>query len=212
MTQYSTRILPFFALALLVAAPAIAGPLSTDPGAYNDGSTIWHGSTPFSSGTLVGKIDWAVYAPGSAPAGLAGYLPTLGEYVYTYQAFETGAASLSSVSIDLVSPADNIGTFTATGVGGQVASSANLIPLDSATWRFAGILTGGSSVGMAFSSPNVPMNDVGTLLDHGQVAVAIPVPSPTPPNIPEPGTLVLAGCGLATLSLQWLRRRIRRGV
>jgi hypothetical protein len=214
MIQNQTRFFAVFALALSVV-PAIAGPLSTDPNAYNDGSTIWHGSTPFSNGTLVGYVDWAVYDPAHAPAGLvglAGYLPTPGEMLYTYQVFETGAAALSTLSVDLVNPADNIGTFTATGVTGQVASSANLIAFDSATWRFAGIGAGVSSVGLAFSSPNVPMNDTGTTLDHGQVSAALPLPSPSPVPIPEPGTLVLAGCGLATLSLHWLRRRIRRGV
>jgi hypothetical protein len=195
-----------FACALaLCSAPALAGPLSTDPNAYFDGVNTWHGSTSFSSGTLAGYIDWAVYGPADAPAGLGGYARTSGELIYAYQAFVTGSASLSSVSVDLQNVADNIGTFTATGIGGQAASSANLIALDSATWRFPGVLTGGSTIGLAFSSPNVPMSDLGTTLDHGQVAVVIPLPSPSPIRIPEPSTLMLASCGLCVFAFRWLR-------
>jgi hypothetical protein len=211
MSRAITRVLA--CTLALSAASALAGPLATDPNAYNDGvHAQWHGSTPFSTGTLVGYIDWAVYDPAHAPAGLAGYARTPGELIYTYQATETGAAALSSISVDLQNVADNIGTFTATGVAGQAASSENLaiFPVfDSATWSFAGVLTGGSTIGMVFSSPNVPMDDLATELDHGQVGVAIPVPSPSKVPIPEPGTLTLAACGLMVLAFQWLRRRGR---
>jgi hypothetical protein len=207
MIRSASRLLAC-ALAL-IAAPALAGPLATDPNAYFDGTNTWHGSTGFTSGTLVGYIDWAVYDPTNAPAGLAGYARTPGELIYAYQATETGAAALSSVSVDLQNAADNIGTFTATGVAGQVASLENLMAFDSATWSFAGVLTGGSTIGLAFSSPNVPMKDVATTLDHGQVGFVIPVPSPSSLHIPEPGTLTLAACGLIVLAFQWLRRRAR---
>jgi hypothetical protein len=196
----------------LCAAAASAGPLATDPNAYFDGAVTWHGSTGFTAGSLVGYIDWAVYDPANAPAGLAGYARTPGELIYAYQATETGAAALSSVSVDLQNVADNIGTFTATGVAGQAASLTtppNLIPITSATWSFAGVLTGHSTIGLVFSSPNVPMNDLASTLDHGQNGFAIPVPSPSSLHIPEPGTLTLAACGLIVLAFQWLRRRAR---
>jgi hypothetical protein len=201
-----TCLLSLCVLAIF-AGPTLGGPLSTDPNAYFDGVTTWHGSTPFSVGTLVGYIDWAVYDPASAPAGMAGYARTPGELIYAYQAYETGSAALSSVAVDLQNPADNIGTFTATGVSGQAASSKTLLAFDSATWRFPGVLTGGSTIGMVFSSPNVPMNDLATTLDHGQVAVVIPVPSPSPRTIPEPATVTLALCGLVALAVYWLKGR-----
>jgi hypothetical protein len=197
-------------LVALCASQSFAGPLSTDPNAYFDGSTTWHGSTPFSHGTLTGFIDWAVYDPAHAPAGLAGYARTPGELIYAYQAYDTGASALSSVSVDLQNFADNIGTFTATGIGGQAALTANLVPLDSATWTFTGVLTGNSTVGMVFSSPMVPMNDVATTLDHGQVVVVDPIPSPSSIRIPEPSTLVLALFGLAGFAFRLLQRRGQR--
>ncbi len=200
----------FFAL-FLCAAPALAGPLATDGTSYQG---VWHGTTGYvgvpASGGLAGTIDWAVYAPGVFPAGftpVGGYVPSPGEYLYAYQGIETGPASLTSVSVVLDNFAHNIGNFTATGISGQASASSLLLAFDSATWSFAGVLTGASTDGLAFFSPNVPEMTEATTIDHGTTGLALPVPSPSSSNIPEPSSLVLAVCGLVGLSYGWLRRR-----
>src|SRR5437763_528795 len=103
MSRYTTRLLTL-ALVLCITSSSFAGPLATDPNAYNDGLIFWHGSTnyqgldTFNQPTgLSGHVDWAVYPAGVVPAGLTGiggYTPTPGEFLYTYQAYETGPADL----------------------------------------------------------------------------------------------------------------------
>jgi len=206
-----SRVLSFFFALFLCAAPALAGPLATDGTSYQG---VWHGSTSYvgnpPSGGLAGYIDWAVYAPGVFPAGfagVAGYVPTPGEYMYAYQGYETGAASLTSVSVVLDNAADNIGNFTATGITGQASASSLLLAFDSATWSFSGVLTGASTDGLVFFSPNAPMMTEATTIDHGTVGLALPVPSPSSSNIPEPSSLALAVCGVIGLAGAWFRRR-----
>jgi hypothetical protein len=192
----------------LIAAPALAGPLATDGTAYGG----WHGTSPFNSGGgLTGTIDWAVYGPGNAPAGLAGYVPTSGELIYTYQIYVTGTDDLSGLAVHVENPADNIGTFTATGVSGQVPYFYEItgIPGD-ASWSFTGIFgPTGTSTGLVFSSPNVPMWDTGLVVDGGESA-QMAVPSTSPVHIPEPGTLTLILCGAVAMGLGWLRRSARK--
>ena len=218
------RTLSFLsAMILLCAAPALAGPLSSDPTAYIDGTSFqWTGTTTFSNTSgLAGNLDWVVYAPGTFPAGFGGYTPTPGEFVYAYQVVEHGSISLSQVAVKLLNPADNIGSFSGNLVIGNPSTNVNgdsnidsfispLTPTGSANWLFNGILPGSTSVGLAFSSPNLPMFTRGTTIDHGTVAAVIPVPSPDSHPIPEPGTLTLAVCGLAAFGLHWLRNRGRR--
>jgi hypothetical protein len=209
MIQLKTPLL--LLIVLLYAAPGMAGPLATDATSYQ---TSWHGSTSYVgspvSGGLAGYIDWAVYAPGVFPAGyagVAGFVPSPGEYLYAYQAYETGPAALTSVAVVLENTADNIGDFTAAGIAGQSSVGTLLLPFDSATWSFNGVAQGGSSDGLAFFSPNVPKMTQATTIDGGAVGLAIPIPSPSSSNAPEPSTLTLALCGLLGFAIQWLRRR-----
>jgi hypothetical protein len=185
----------------------MAGPLSTDTTSYQ---TVWHGSTTYvgspASGGLAGHIDWAVYAPGVFPAGYAGYVPSPPEYLYAYQGFETGPAALTSVSVVLDNFADHIGDFTATGISGQASISSLLLPFDSSNWSFNGVPQSGSTEGLVFFSPNTPEMTEATTIDHGTVGLALPVPSPSSTNIPEPSTLVLAMCGLVGFAILRLRR------
>ena len=213
----------------LCASTALAGSLATDNSALLG---FWYGSTTF-QGYLAdgvtptgqtGTIDYAVYTaaqfkvvdfPGS------GYMPT-STYVYAYQAFETGPAALSSVSISLVSPypAQDIGTFTGSDaaiesdmglVGGQSPSSEVLIPGLFADWSFGAfpVAQGGSTVGLVFSSPHAPIWSTGSMID-GSVALADPLPIPGPSPYaypyPEPSSLMLGALGLAGL-LPWGWRR-----
>jgi hypothetical protein len=195
----------------LIAAPAMAGPLATDGTAYFDGTFHWHGTSAFNSGGgLSGTVDWAVYGPGTAPAGFAGYPTSATEVLYTYQIYVTGTDDVSGLSVHVQNPAHDPGTFTATGISGDVPydSSLTVAPGD-ATWSFFGILAPNSSTGLVFTSPNVPMFDNGTLVDGGQSAL-IAVPSTSPLHIPEPGTLTLLVCGAAAVGFQQLRRSVRR--
>jgi len=189
------------------ATHALAGPLA------NDTTSIagFHGSVGFSNiHGLAGVIDYAVWAPGTwATTGFSGFTAT--DYVYTYQAYVTGPADLSQVSVTLTGPVDNnIGDFTGdNGFGpvvGDMSIAAYIDPFDSANWLLDFIGTGASTDGLAFSSPNGPIWAQARVVDDGTVAFAIPVPSPNPDNVPEPGTLILASCGFAVLAVQWLRR------
>jgi hypothetical protein len=207
------------ALLAITVHPARAGILATDPAAYTDLTpTVWHGTTSFANVSLVGYVDWAVYAPGHFPGGFGGYVPTPGEGTYAYQVFVTGAAPLSSfkLAIQVPAPADNIGAFSGGGVVGDAPTSESFSGLpDTANWNFAGILAGNSSEGLAFSSPVAPRDFFGSVIDTGQFTFVLPLPSPAVvggkpggPFIPEPSTLVLAGCGFAVLATgRFLQRR-----
>jgi MYXO-CTERM domain-containing protein len=215
MTLFKSRLLACaFALC---ATPALAGTLAGDGSSYLG---TWHGTTGFqghnldlTNSQLTGTLDYAVYAPGTFPAGFLGYTPTLHEFVYAYQGFETGAAPLSSVSINLVNPADNIGTFSGGGVSGDPSIASTLFYFDNANWLFNGVPAGGSTTGLVFSSPNVPMMSTGSTIDDGTVGLVFPVPSPDGqsggPNTPEPATLTLALIGMAAFALHRVRRRKR---
>ena len=116
-------------LVTLLSGTARAGVLNGHANAYNDGvNPTWTGSTAFSSGTLTGFVDYAVFAPGDFPFGGGGYTPTAGELVYAYQVFVTGAASVSSFSVALENPtANNIGSFN--NIGTDNPTTAFIIPI-----------------------------------------------------------------------------------
>lgn len=216
MSRVSTASLLIACALAFHAATAHAGTLANGVGVYQG---TWFGTTPFQGvdpdngnapTDLIGYVEWAVYAPGTFPGTFLGYSAPATDFVYAYQAFVTGAAPLSSVSIDLLNPAGNIGTFTGNGVSGDPSSFSFLIPFNTANWLFDGVPQGGSTVGLAFSSPYIPMLLSGTIIDHGSAASVIPVPSPDSELIPEPSSVVLAAFGLAALGMQILRRRGHR--
>ena len=197
-----SRKISLIVLALfLMATPALAGPLAGHANAI-PGFT---GSTPFAFGTLTGYVDYAVFLPGDYP-GYANYTPTPGELAYTYQVYVTGTAPVTvfTVDIDPSSPVDNIGYFF-DGDGTQIPFDYFFVS-GGAEWDFDGIVQGDASVGLAFSSPNLPVDYTGNVVDTGQSAFVIPLPSPGPVPIPEPSTLVLGSVAVG-LGLLLARRR-----
>ncbi len=216
----------------LCASTALAGTLATDDssilGAWN-GSTAFQGYLPdgVTPTGQTGTVDYAVYVAAQFNANFpgSGYTPTA-TFVYTYQAFETGPAPLSSVSVNLISPypAQDIGNFQGADtsflsdmgtVAGQAPSSEVLIPGVSADWSFGAVpvAQGGSTMGLVFSSPNAPIWNTGSTID-GSVALVdrLPIPgrSPYVNPCPEPSSVVLAAFGfLALLACSWrLRSRL----
>ncbi len=205
----ATWVLGAFAIISLIAATASAGLLDTGT-PYDDGTTIWSGTTGFSgqpSPDVNGTVDWVVFAPGAFP--FSGYTPTPGDFTYAYQIHCTGPASLTYFSVAIENAANNIGSFTTGGVTGNAPLDDYIDPPPDgdASWDFDGIVAGGESCGLVFSSPNKPMDFYSIVIDHGEVQIAEPVPSPSPTPIPEPATLWLLG---SSLGLVLATRRFRR--
>jgi len=189
-------------LALLLSTQVFAaGPLFNHPNAGGP-PPVYTGSTPFAQGTLSGYVDYAVFNPGQFP--YSGYTPTAGELTYAYQITVTGSAPLSSFEVLLSNPADHIGHFN--DIGTVAPNSEVLLPNTSAKWTFAGIPGGASSMGLAFSSPTVPELAFGSVVDTGQSAYVIPLPTPSSLFVPEPASLGLVAFGSLLLAL---RRRSR---
>jgi hypothetical protein len=192
-TRKAAAYLAVLAAIGFLASPAFAGLLTT--GAYNDGSTTWSGSTPFTSAEepgLNGYVDWVVYAADSFPYAGTSYTPTAGELVYAYQIVNTGTVAISQYKVYLDNDKeDNHGTFSATGVTGSVPlASSGMVLAESAWWDFGGIAAGASSQGMVFSSPNKPQDYSSYTVNHGGFAYVEPVPAPSSDPIPEPSVLV----------------------
>ena len=196
-----------------IAASASAGPLATHP----DGIPAFTGSTPFDSGGgLSGYVDYAVFLPGDYPAGYLGYTPPVGHLAYTYQVYvDPGSFTVSAfaVGIDGGNPVGTIGFFSGNDGNGLVAgdppiaSTFSGFPIDTAEWDFAGILASGQSAGLVYSSPNIPMDYFGSVIDTGESAFVIPLPSPSPVPVPEPATFALAGLSVVALVACGARRR-----
>jgi hypothetical protein len=177
---------------------AQAGPLATDPLAYNDGTVTWHGTQEFQIGNLHAFVDYCVYPPGAFP--YPDYAGGLGEFVYAYQVRSVGQAPVTSMSIKMLdsNEAQNIGTFTLPGVAPDEYGFDFPPPnVGQATWiYYTGVNTGQDSIGMVYSSVNVPLWNDGTVQDGGAGGYVQPLPSPAD-YIPEPATLTLlasAGC------------------
>lgn len=197
----------------LLATTLNAGPLATHPNAIPgfSGVTAFDSDVTPNNGSLQGTIEFAVFAPGNYPVGLLGYTPTSGEAVYAYQVFVTDQPSVvneppvSVFSVDLINDANNIGSFSGNSgngiVSGTAPTTANLNPFTNAEWLFPGIAAGGTSEGLAFSSPNIPMMFFGGVVDTGESAFVVPLPSPDSFPIPEPGTvsMVLIAAGMSLI-------------
>ena len=187
---------------------------------------------PTTPSGLYGVVDWAVFQqtaglPNNVPLGMSGGYTLTGSqatsgYLYTYQAYEQPqpdgipSVGLSSIAITLdTTLVQNIGNFLATGISGDSPIDQrfhlSLSPF-TAQWKFNDVLAGNSTVGLAFWSPNPPVNSIANTVDGGTTGMALPVPSPSPQGIPEPSTLVLAVLGLIgfAVPMKCMRRWRRR--
>ena len=206
----------------ILSSPILAGPLATHPGAFFDGSVTWAGSTDFDDdgdtgvlegNGLEGSVDWAVFTKSAFDTAFpaSGYSPPADELAYTFQVNVGGnaAATLLSVALDPLQPVGTIGSFSGGGVSGNAPTSAPSFSGTSADFSFAGasILVGDSSEGLVFSSPHLPMDFFGSVVDGGSFAFVIPLPSPSAVPIPEPATGLLAALGILLLDLMRLARR-----
>jgi hypothetical protein len=205
----------------LLALPAAAATWYDVGTAYNDGTTLWKGTTyiPVPPDPLLsGYAEWAVYAPGEFP--FSGYTPTPNEFTYVYQIHGTGSTAISNFSVAIDNAADNIGAFVDSGNGltgdRQPLTPMNLYPPPggSASWDFTlsdadpGILAGQSSWALVFSSPHTPWAEYAVIINHGTFRQGDPIPSPSPNVIPEPATLWLVVSGVGLMLAGWrLRRR-----
>lgn len=191
-------------LVLLFAAVASAGDLDNHAAAYNG----WTGSESFSTGTLAGYIDYAVFTAADFDANFdnLGYAPG-DDLVYTYQVFNTGEAVISAEILGIANPANTIGTFD---IGDWNASSMFFDGTGNANWQFLApnaIPTGDSSWGLAYSSPNIPEAGAGLTVDSGQNILVTGLPTPSGTPIPEPSSLVLLAVGML-VTLGCFRRRL----
>jgi len=201
---FSLACLAVFAMASSVA---MAGVLDDNPAAYNDGSGPgtggrWAGSVTFTDGfDLSGYIDFAVFKAADFNSNFPalGYAPA-DSLVYTYQLFVTGSDFASAQIVGVTNPASAIGQFNI----GDVAANAMDLSSGIAEWDFPGILTGESSYGLAFSSPNKPEYGAGLTFDGGS-GVLTTLPTPSANAIPEPASFLLLACG--SLMLFVLRKR-----
>jgi hypothetical protein len=179
-------------LVLLMSETSSAGFVGVLNG-HADALPGWTGTAAFDNGNgLKGNLDYAVFTAADFLLNFAGqgYVPG-DAYVYTYQLIassDAGTDSISTEVVGIINPANTIGTFN---IGDVNASSATFVG-SNAQWLFnPEIPLGMSSWGLAFSSPNGPMNGVALTVDGGASVLITEIPTPAP----EPGSLLLMICG-----------------
>jgi hypothetical protein len=196
--------LNYSSLALVVlafcASPVLAGPLATDA----NGMPGFTGSVGFSNSTLVATMDYAVFAPGSY-TGNSAFKAT--DYIYAYQLFNTGSASVVSFTVGLSTgngAFDALADPTYPQTGGIAPSSLVIqSSTDSVVATFGNpVITAGTGYSQVviFASPNAPTFGSASVVGFG-LSDQHEAPTPTP----EPTSLALLGL----LSVRLFRRHSR---
>ena len=200
---------------LAISATAVAGDLATDPDALVYDGTTWQGTVHMGSGDLDANVDYCVFDEDDWDYD--GYtvqedpnFPGYKVFVYAYQVFGYGSDQIRRFWATMLSSneAFNIGTFvvdpndTAAISPSQVGFQGT--PIDTANWRFGqddggggwvgGLEDGEHSVGLVYSSVNVPLLWFGNVQNGGGTGMNL-VASPSN-EIPEPATLALLALGL----------------
>jgi len=206
------------ALTAFAACFANAGPLPTDAAAIPaaQGSAIFSGTT--GAATLTAKVEYAVYAPGmfSTSAALAFPPDPSGgsDYVYAFEIFndQGGNARVLNLSVDLA-PDQNPTIVThnpSTPEAGLAPNLSQMIPVvgnpkTNVKWSWTTSLfnVGLHSDILLMTSPFAPHFVLSSMQGGSTTLASASLPSP----IPEPGTLVLLGTGLAGLLAVARRRR-----
>ena len=213
-----------FVTILGFSAVALGGTLASDPDALVYDGTTWQGTAAMAAGDLAATVDYCVFDEDDWD--YSGYTvqadpahPGLKVFVYTYQVFGTGSDHIRRFWATMLdsNEAFNIGTFIVDAGDTAAVSPSDVellgTPENSANWHFgtsdgAGGWTGGleagqNSIGLVYSSVNVPLMWLGNVQNGGGSGFDL-VTSPSN-EIPEPATLALLGVGVAGV----LRRRRR---
>ena len=175
---------------------------------------LFTGDAPFAgagtTGTLVDDVQYAVFAPGQAPASLFGATlsaPTFSDFVYAYVVNNQAVSALETQLLNVGYASGSIlrnvghsealgGNMPGSGQGASANSFFNLFYADP-------IAPGSSSDILYFTSPQAPTFASATT-GNGGVNDQFVLPSPT---VPEPASLgLLAMSGLAILR----RRRVAK--
>jgi hypothetical protein len=210
MEMNLSRLLPTVLALLLIASPALAGPLPTDTNAIAG----WQGSTLFSDSNggfnLVVDIEYAVYAPGqfgsSAALGLPADPSGGADFVYAYQALNNvnlSTTNLINLSVGLTpgtipNGSTNIGFVPGFGLNPNVDQFIPAgDPKTSARWTWAVPLLnpGINSTVVYFTSPYGPGLLLSSITGGHATLDSTALPSP----VPEPSTLLLAAIAAACL-------------
>ncbi len=194
-------VLPLQASSLLLSYSGDA--YNNGGGPYGPASGAWWGVASYNySNQLEGTVDYVVFAAGQFALAFpsSSYHPPANELVYAYQIMNTGPSDVSTFSVPIfqMRPADTIGYFS--DIAGVVPTTSTLTISNTAdgtaTWFYSSsgsgtILTGQSSVGLAYASPNAPESDYGSVINSGLSSYILSLPSPSTTPAPEPSTIVL---------------------
>ena len=225
--QFRTGVLLGIVCLMSTAAGSLqAGILPTHPNAYVDNTTfIWRGTANYSvtvfTHKMIANVEYAVFAPGTLPAGI-GADPSGGDhFVYVYQLFNdlgTGAnKGILNLTVGFDSDApynpgqpSNLGSINV--AGGQDTTSARYIPVSGSPktsvlwdWSPGSLMPGPGkwSDYLIFTSPFRPEFTNGAMQGQNSLVQSKPLPSP----IPEPGAFTLGCLGAAALALVHAAKR-----
>jgi len=168
------------------------------------------------TGILDANVEYAVFAPGKAPASLFGSSgnlssPTFSDYVYAYVVDNVGSAGANDLSVNLLnvgyangSILENVGHSETLGGNAPIAGQGNASNSFYSLFYADPITPGSSSDILYFTSPQPPTFASSTT-GNGGVNDQYLLPSPSA-AVPEPASMSLITAGF--LGLLGRRRRM----